>query len=294
MMLFFLAFSFLYSIETWASLCHIEVAEKIFYIKESKKTNVIKKSDCPDNIRKHFNLFIKSSNGVMRAIDIERIFKERFHLGITITPSRIETHDLEEFTGKVLSLTGNRAINKVTLLSGTAILARGDTRIEMSCSNCQSPGKKQIKVELSNDEKLIDTKWLTAVVSIKVKALVANRPLIFNNKPLSFEDVSLQDVYVVRPEGIFSEIGNIHFYKTNKNVPKGKVLRRSDLSPLRLVSAGEIVDVSYTNNNLFLRAKAKPLTSGRYGERIQLRRGKGYNNIITGKVVDRNKVVVEI
>ena len=274
-----------------AENCRIETAEKIFYIKGDKTGNFIQQSSCSPSINRQFNLFIQSSSGSMRAQDVARVLEEKFQSHISIIPSRIEANPLSSLVRSSLSLSNDWTFKDMAFLRPTPFFVKEGTKITMSCSNCHYPGKKQIKVDIQ-DKGDSTVRWITLSLAIKVKALVARESLFPHRRPLSREDFSSEEIYVTNPESIFSEENHLHFYRASRKIPKGETLRQDHLSAINLVSPGGLIDVFYEYQNLSLKTKASPLRFGHYGDKIQLKRGKD-RNIIIGRVVDHNKVVVE-
>ena len=271
--------------------CRIETAEKIYYIKREEPPNFFQQSNCPTPINKEFNLFIQSSKGTMRAHDVKRILEEKFHSSVSITPSRIEAHSLASLIRSSLSLSQDWKIKEMALLKDTPLLFGDQSTMTMNCANCNYPGKKQIKIDIRGG-KYPKVRWATLTLAVKVKALVAQTLLMPHRRPLSQKEFSLEDTYLTNPEGIFQGPEHLHFYRANKKIFQGEALRVSHLSPLKLVSPGDPIDVSYEYQNLSLKTRARPLRFGHYGQRIQLKRAPG-QHIIVAKVIDYNKAIVE-
>ena len=270
--------------------CFIETGRLVLYAGQS---DAIGRSDCPRTVRDRFNDLVRSAEGSVRADHLERLLAEEFGTDVSILPRRIEVHEAADYARKALSLPGDRKFGAVAFLDGKALLVPdGDAHIEVECPNCRKLGKKQIKMTVVGGGHRSATGWLKTEVSVKVPALVALRTLTFGGEALSADDFEKRDVYTTKPETVLADAKNVAFYKANKTILKGQVVSRSDLSPMRLVSPNRSVEIFYRGEGLFLRSKASPLKSGRYGESIQLR-GRG-NRTIIGRVVDYDKVVVEI
>ena len=94
------------------------------------------------------------------------------------------------------------------------------------------------------------------------------------------------------PDNVLTTLDNINFYKTNKTIVQNAVVSNMDLQAVNLINFGTPVNVTLKNDNIALQRTAMPLRSARFGETIEL---KGPNNKnIAGKVVDFNKVVIEL
>ena len=285
----------LYATSVFSQDCFIETKENIFFVRSNSSLNFIEKSHCPQNIKKEFNNFIKSSHGIMRSSDVERILAEKFHLPVRISPLRINVHDIEKAVKESLVLPHDWTMKGIKILGKEMLLFSGNNiEMKINCHNCYSLGRKQVKLEFVDKiKKTTFTEWIKGEILVKASAVFLKETLTFNNKPLSKKDFIIKHIYTSRPEDLFLQINKVHFYKANKNIPKGSVLRKTDITPIKLVSPNVLTNVVYQKGNLFLKVKARPMRVGYYGDTIQLKRPKSHT-IITGKVVGHRKVVVEI
>ncbi len=293
-----LRFFMLFLIYTTSSLsqdCSIETEQNIFFIKSKEPLNFIRKSHCASEIKREFNNFIQSSNGLMRSSDVERILSEKFHSSIKISPLRINVHDIEKSIKTHMSLPKDRKFQELKILGKKRLLLSGkNIEMKINCHNCHSLGEKQIKLEFIDKTKnSILTAWIKGKILEKTWAVISKKTLPFNNRPLSEKDFLIKHIYTSKPENFFSQTNKIRFYKANKNIQKDSLLRRSDVTPVKLVTPNMLTDVTYLKNNLFLRTKARPTRAGYHGDIIQLKRHKN-NSIIVGKVIDHGKVIIEI
>ena len=126
----------------------------------------------------------------------------------------------------------------------------------------------------------------------KVKVVKAKRSISFQQKNLNANDFYLDDVMTMTPDNVVTTLENIQFYKSNKTILQNAVVSNLDLQAINLVNYGTPVKVELKNEYIALQKIAMPIRSARFGETVEL---KGPNNKnISGKVIDFNKVVIEL
>ena len=85
----------------------------------------------------------------------------------------------------------------------------------------------------------------------------------------------------------------LKFYKLNKPLRPGELLRQSDLNPINLVKAGSKTEVIIENELIKLKTYGISRNNGGVGEFVEVfhpQKNKKYQ----GKVIDLNKVLVEL
>jgi flagella basal body P-ring formation protein FlgA len=126
----------------------------------------------------------------------------------------------------------------------------------------------------------------------KIKVVKAIRNISFQQKNLDPKDFYFDEVLTLSPENALTSLDNITFYKSNKTIVQNAVVSNLDIQAVNLVNYGTPVIVTLKNDHIQLHKTAMPIRSARFGESVEL---KGLNNKnISGKVVDYNKVVIEL
>jgi flagella basal body P-ring formation protein FlgA len=85
----------------------------------------------------------------------------------------------------------------------------------------------------------------------------------------------------------------LKFFKTNKPIKPGEILKKSDLNGSLLVKAGSNTEVIIENQLLKLKTTGISRNSGIYGDQVEvlnIQKNKKY----VGKIIDINKIQVEI
>ena len=127
----------------------------------------------------------------------------------------------------------------------------------------------------------------------KIKVFKAKRNLSFQQKHLEANDFYADEIYTGNPENIVTTLDNITFYKANRTILQGSAVSNLDLQAVNLINYGTPVNVTLKNQNINLQRTAMPNRSAQFGEIIELKNPNN-NKIIAGKVVDYNKVVIEL
>ena len=296
-----LQFLFLLSsiISTYASEdCHIKTYNKIYKTFDNdfqKSKKVIKSDNCSKTQQKAFIQFILNANGSLHNSQAEKIIKSLYNEDIKISPNRIAVYSLDKILKNNFNPNSNWHWNEVKLTSReTVIVLDQDESISFTCTNCEYSGSKNVKAVISNSiTGRYKYDWLNGSIVIKTKALVPINNLAVNNQSLSKKLFTEEYVYLKSPENLFTNLNALHFYKLNKPLKSGKSLSFRDLIPVSLVKVGLPTKVILKSRHLSLSSIAKPMKNGHFGELIQLRHPKT-NKTIMGKVIDFNKVVVEL
>jgi flagella basal body P-ring formation protein FlgA len=92
---------------------------------------------------------------------------------------------------------------------------------------------------------------------------------------------------------LFSNPEKLKFFKLNKPIRSGEILRQSDLSALSIVKAGMKTEVIIENTLVKLKTTGICRSNGALGDYVEVfhpQKNKKY----LGKVIDINKVLVEL
>ncbi|MDO9181242.1 MAG: flagellar basal body P-ring formation chaperone FlgA, partial [Bacteriovorax sp.] len=224
--------------------------------------------------------------------EISKDFKD---LSIEITPKKLTTMEINStFRDQLTNDTNLYFLNSKSLNGLQALgLVEGE-QLKINCESCNSFGEKNIKIDITNPiQNSVRTLWFSSRIMAKIKVFKAKRNLSFQQGHLTTEDFYAEDIYSGNPDNALTTLENIYFYKSNKTILQGAVVSNLDLQPVNLVNYGTPVTVTLKNQNINLQRTAMPVRSALFGEVIELRNPNS-NKIIAGKVVDYNKVVIEL
>lgn len=279
--------------------CSIGLFSKVYRLEPNSflgNSDIIQTSDCENFISNKITQMLSSSNGSMGAEFLKKELEKDYPaMKITISPRKITLLDLNTTLREELTANSNLFFLDSKSLNGlhSLSLTEGE-QIKINCENCQSFGEKNIKIDinnpLSNGNRAL---WFTSRIMAKIKIFKAKRNLSFQQKHLEADDFYADEIFTGNPENLVTSLDNIHFYKTNKTILQGVAVSNLDLQAVNLVSFGIPVQVVLKNQNINLQRTALPNRSALFGEVVELKNPNN-NKIIAGKVIDYNKVVIEL
>ena len=281
--------------QTWAQ-CEIHTFDKIIFAHDfdiSTSQEAIKSTDCSPVIVKSFREILASGKGSFNS----RWFNKDQSEKVIIKPSKVNIISLDELvTEKILGKTDWHFKNSRILGQRRAAfyLNKDEELSFVPCASCGDTGERNIKVHIFNSLKGTKySEWIKGSILIESRALVFKEHLGPSNGPLLGNHFETQKILSKSPEKLFVHKDNVIFYKLNRPKKAGEPLYFNDLVPIYLVFPGRPVRISLSHGGIKLSTKAMPLKRGRWGETIQLKNIKT-KRIIVGKVVDFNKVSVEL
>jgi len=278
--------------------CSINLFSKIYRLNPTQSlssADIIYQSNCPAVVSAKIGQIISSSNGSVSSdflqSEIEKEFKEQ---QVVLSPRKTTLLDLsstlrDQLTeGTNLYFLDTKSLNNIRSVG----LIEGE-QIHATCDSCSNYGEKSLKIDISNPlTNGLRSLWFTSKVMAKVKVLKAKRTLSFQQKSLSADDFIAEDIFSLTPDNVLTTLENIHYYKPNRTIMQGSVVSRLDLQAVNLINFGTPVTVILKNQNINLQRSAMPTRSALFGETIELKNSN--NKTIAGKVVDYNKVVIEL
>lgn len=279
--------------------CSIDLFAKVYRLEKNQilsSTDIIQKSNCDVSIVVKLAQIISSSNGTIGASFLRNELKKDFSTStIEISPRKISLLDLNSTLRDQLTSNSNLYFLESKSLNGIKSIGLSeDEQLKATCESCSSFGEKNIKVELSSPFKPSSkTFWFSSKIMALVKVFKAKRSLSYQQKKLETDDFYSDEIYTSNPDNVLTSLANIKFYKPNRNIIQDAVVSNLDLQPVNLISFGTPVSVSLKNQNINLQRTAMPTRSALFGEVIELKNPNN-NKIIAGKVVDYNKVVIEL
>lgn len=279
--------------------CSVELYSKVYRIEANQilSTNdIIKKTDCENAVSIKISQIISNSSGTIGADFLKRELAKDFpgH-NIEISPRKSSLLELNVALRDQLTADTNLYFLDSKSLNGIKTLRLAENeQIKIYCESCSSFGEKNIKIDISNP--LVNstrTFWFLTRIMAKIKVFKAKRNLSFQQKHLESDDFYADEIFTGTPDNVVTSINNIHFYKVNRTILQGSAISNLDLQPVNLINFGTPVNVLLKNQNINLQRTAMPVRSAQFGEVIELRNPNN-NKIIAGKVVDYNKVVIEL
>lgn len=279
--------------------CAIKLFSKVYRLDANQSLNsndIVQSTNCENVVLVKISQIISNSSGTVGADFLKReLLKDFPNDKIEISPRKLSLLELnttlrEQLTqGSNLYFVDSKSLNGIKTLG----IEEGE-QIKTSCESCNSFGEKNIKIDIANPiNNSNKTFWFSSKIMAKINVFKAKRNLSFQQGHLDSNDFYPDVIFTSNPDNVLTSISNISFYKANRTILQGAVVSNLDLQAVNLVSFGTPVNVILKNNNINLQRTAMPVRSALFGEVIELRNPNN-NKIIAGKVVDYNKVVIEL
>lgn len=284
-----------FTLLTLSNLLHANEACKVVSYNHVIKLNkvlddsIIKESTCSQEVLNTYIDFISGATGELTAKHLTQIFKSEYNITMVLEPKKIKIESIDEVLSKLIQLPSNLILKKVSGLysKATLTLTTAD-HIQVQCKNCETAGEKNIKLIINNSPI-----WFSAEILAKRQGLVSNTELSPFSKNLTKEMFTYTSIFDDGTGHLFQDIDNLQFYKVNKTVKKGDILKSTDISPLVLVKPGQKIKVILKGKNVALKSSAISRQQGKIGDYIEVYNQKTSKKI-NAQVVDFNTVMVEL
>lgn len=297
--LFLMTTLFIFTPLSWSqdsAPCEVDLAEKIYHFgsETDSSLSLWNNTSCSDRFNEKLREFLLSSNGPVRSSQLERILSEDGSTAFKLIPERIRIFNLKERMHQRFGLSKNQGLKNFQLVDKGHLLLGQDEFLDFKCNDCRTTGEKSIEIHVSNSSNgKKKVRWLKADGIVRSKALVPKSSLRVNQKGLTPHDFQVTQVETQNPEDLFTEKEQLVFFRLNKPLDQGQALTHQDVAPINLVKVGTPVKIILNSKNLSLSYRASALRSGKLGENVKLR-AQNSNKVITGKVIDFNKVEIKL
>ncbi|WP_408098233.1 flagella basal body P-ring formation protein FlgA [Peredibacter sp. HCB2-198] len=276
-----------------ALCCEMALPHHLMIISQNADlSSAIHHQNCSDSIVNEMTQILGSVEGKITAPQLVTMFRIK-NQDVRIEPSMIQIQQFKQIVRDQLILPpgvqmkSSEAINAQNFIS----LAPGD-RVEVQCIGCLYGTGQPLNVNVMG----FDGNQRTLTVKADFKKMVkAYRLTSFMP---AFADVPkdvLKEEYVesIPHTDLITDLGTLKFYKLNKPVKAGELLKMSDLNAINLVKAGLKTEVVIENDLVRIKTDGISRSNGTLGEIVEVfhpQKNKKYQ----GKVVDINKVLVEL
>ena len=282
--------------------CHLTVAPKILFLKKAKKlsqvSEIVKKSSFCNKGEIAMALDVLwRLDGKITSEHFNRLVREEgWKKAIQLEPKVIEIFHLDNLVRDRVSLKGNLRLDRVSVIGAVyAIAIDGLSDLELQCHGCHSTGSKNLSIVYSGPfhQGYQKNVWAT------IKILEMKRVVIVNEDIGPFVRDGIQNYVKLisrvleKSHRYLNTVTNLEYFNVNKHIKKGTLLKRSDLTPRKIVKAGKPTKVIINQGGLKIQAEAIARQSGRYGEFVNLYNPKSRKKI-RAKVIGFNKVKVDL
>jgi flagella basal body P-ring formation protein FlgA len=255
---------------------------------------IIKSKNCSNQSQTDMANFIKGFDGRVAAFQIQELMATKGHHQISVNPQSIFVQQFKTLVREQINLPQGIQIKEAQLQNqkNFLILNPGD-QLEISCNSCLYGSRQPLNLNIKGFDGINTSHLVTAdfVKMVKAFKLLAPMPAF-----TSFDHhQQVQEIYTESiPHTDFNlERDHLKFYKTNKPLKAGEILKISDLTAINLVKAGLKTDVIIENKMIRIKTQGISRQNGAIGEFVEVfqpQKNKKYQ----GRVVDNNKILVEL
>jgi flagella basal body P-ring formation protein FlgA len=274
--------------------CEIQGPDKVYLTKNTKEATIQKAfsfKECSQDIIDTFTKVILEVKGTVHHSQFPTLLSNH---NVDVKNNTIRIFDLSMFVNEKLNLSADQLINDVSFLNGEdAVFAYQDQELSTVTRSAIKAGENTIALELTSPFSNAKQEWIKVNVVYKIMAMTAKEHMRAHQGALTPNHFKWDYIQTTTPEKYHTNKDAIIFYTLTRNIRAGEPLESSMLTPVSIVQAGVPTKIEYINSKVSLSGLAIPMRAGKIGETIQLRNTKT-NKVISGKVVDFNRVVIEL
>lgn len=271
--------------------CEVHLPQNLVVLGENSDfSSVINHTGCNEEIIKNVNETLSGVDGKLTSFQLAGMMKDS---NIRIQPQFIQVQHIKNLVREQLmvppgvQLRSSHALNSPNFL----VLSPGD-KVEVQCLGCLFGSQQTLNVNVSG----FDGNQRSMVVVADFKKMVrAYRVTNFHPAFSEIQSSSLKEEFIesIPHTDLVTNLETLKFFKINKPLKAGDLLRQSDLNALSLVRAGVKTEVIIENELVKLKTSGISRSNGTLGEFVEVfhpQKNKKYY----GKVIDINKVLVEL
>jgi flagella basal body P-ring formation protein FlgA len=280
--------------------CDIKTFSQIIFTQNKNVQNfekeIIKESNCEPETRKAFLSLISTIRGELRAEHVSSILTEQgIQQDVNLEPSKISLSTLESVIQSKTLLNNGFELSEIQFVGLEGALTLNEQeRVKVDCSQCELLGTQNLRLSIVdpilNDNR---TFWAKSLISKKIKVWKVKDDISSLTEGNITSQLTLEEIAVTHPENYLSESQDLKFFKLNKNLRRGDIVKQSDVSPIILIKTGNRVKIKIDNKNLNLVSTGLANKSAIFGDSIELTNLNSKKKIV-GRVTDYNTVVIDL
>ena len=255
---------------------------------------VIKESNCDQTTVESFVMTIADLEGDIRAEQINDLMNNN-SIDVFMEPTRISVTRINNLIKNKLVLPSNLEIDQIQFVGTESAIGLNDAeKVKVECPNCELLGEQNLKLQVVNSV-LGDSKnfWARTNVLKKIKVWKAREDInTLTAQNLQSQLIS-EEIALAKPENYLTDAQDLKFFKLNRSLRKGDLVKQSDISPITLIKSGNRVKVKIIDRNINLVSVGVANKSGNFGDSIELTNMNSKKKIV-GRVVDYNTVVIDL
>ncbi|MFZ4712798.1 MAG: flagellar basal body P-ring formation chaperone FlgA [Bacteriovoracaceae bacterium] len=260
------------------------------------QNEIIQSSTCDAATLSAFVTTIMGAEGDLRAEHLVTLLEEQnINQEINLEPTKITINRLENIVKDRTSLNTGYELSGIQFVGMEgAITLNEQDRIKIECSQCELLGDQNLKILVTNPVmNQAKSFWARSQITRKIKVWKVRQDLTTMTEGNISNQLTLEEIAVTHPENYLNDTQDLKFYKLNKSLRRGDIVKQSDVSPIVLIKSGNRVRIKIENKALNLSSTGVANKSGSYGDSIELTNLNSKKKVV-GRVVDYNTVVIDI
>lgn len=287
----FLALIILFSLK--ANSCEVTSPENLLLFDENPKLeDIISAENCRPEEKKEFIQTLVSVDGKISGFQLKEILKNK-HFHILVKNEFIEIQHLKNLIRESLSVPANHLLSSIKSNEEQNFIPLDRfSKIQITCNECRFLSLENLGLVINRPDGTAQSVKIEAQFKKMVKAfkVIGNQQAFTELSKINFVE---ELVEAIPHTDLFNEKDHLNFYKINKPIGNGNLIRLSDLSAIDLVKAGLKTEVIIENEMIKLKTHGISRSNGSLGQLVEVfhpQKNKKY----LGKVVGFNKVTVEL
>lgn len=255
---------------------------------------IIKESNCDQTTVENFVATIADLEGDIRSEQINDLMSNKT-VDVFLEPTRISVIRINKIIKDKLNLQSNLELDQIQFVGTESAIGLNDIdKVKVECPNCELLGEQNLKIQITNSI-LGDSKnfWARSTVLKKTRIWKAREDInTLTSQNLQSQLIS-EEIALAKPENYLTDAQDLKFFKLNRSLRKGDLVKQSDISPIALIKSGNRVKIKVIDRNINLVSVGVANKSGNFGDSIELTNMNSKKKIV-GRVVDYNTVVIDL
>ncbi len=254
---------------------------------------IISETNCKQEVIDQFMAIATNASGTLNENKLN-LYLKKVNTSVKLIPNAITIVQLEDLLRKRNIVSEDSILRDIKQLSNKkAVALKNISDLKISCNDCEKTGSRNINIIFHSPSGNEKNLWITLDLLKKRFALVAKKTLNPFTSNLSEEMFKKVEMPLNENIDLFQATNQLRFYKTNKSIAAGEVIKQSDLSPLTLVQSGRKVKVLINRKNVQLKTIAISRSSGSFGDLIEVFNPSTKKKVLA-EVIDKNLVEVKL
>lgn len=287
-----LALSILLSLPALA--CEVTVSPQLLVIGNGDGPSPVKTTGCDQKVGTDLKEILANVEGKITAFQLQEMLGQKGHNPVSVKTQLLNVIQLPTLIRKQLIIPSGVQVRHTYTDSGPGMVGLAlEDQVEVDCTSCIYGHAQPIKLNIRKFDGNNTTIMARADFQKMVRAFRVIAP-VGSFAEINSEEI-LKEEYVepIPHTELVTNLDQIKFYKTNKPIKAGELLKLSDLNAVNLVKAGFKTEVVLENAMVRIKTQGISRRNGTLGDQVEVfhqQKNKKY----LGKVIGHNKVLVEL